>query len=393
LPRESQPALMLCAEAPYPLQGGGAIRTASLLHFLAGRGEVDLIVFRQPGAPDPADGIPHGLVRQVSVIDLPRHGRSLPARAVRNVWRLARATPPLVDRFAGFGEQVRRAIGERRYRVGIVEHSWCAPYLKQVAAACQRTALDLHNIESELHASSAQAETGAQAFAHGAFSRASRKFERFWLPRYSEVLACSEQDAEKVRAIAPGANVRVYPNAIPFAPPAATEREDVIAFSGNLEYHPNILAVRRFRAEIWPEIRRRAPEVVWRLIGRGGEAVAGALAGDPRIELLGPVTDAVGELARAKVAVVPLLTGSGTRFKILEAWAAATPVVSTSIGAEGLAAAHGEHLLIADSPPDFAEAVLWLLHHPDEAERIALAGRCLMQKEYSWNAAWRRLDL
>src|SRR5258705_13334209 len=104
---KSQPAaLMLSPEPPFPMTGGGSLRTASLLHYLAGRYHVDLLVFRQPGAPDPVRTIPDGLVSRVSVIDLPIHGRSFPARALRNAARAARASPPLVDRYSGFGREV-----------------------------------------------------------------------------------------------------------------------------------------------------------------------------------------------------------------------------------------------------------------------------------------------
>src|ERR1039458_5192880 len=86
-----------------------------------------------------------------------------PAPALRNAVRLARETPPLVDRFAGFGRQIAEAIAGRRYEIGVVEHFWCAPYWEQVSRLCGRTALDLHNIESVLHGRCAQVERGATA--------------------------------------------------------------------------------------------------------------------------------------------------------------------------------------------------------------------------------------
>ena len=168
-------ALVLAPETPYPVAGGGALRTASLLHYLALRYDVDLVVFRQPGAPDPRRQLPAGLVRRVWVVDLPAHSRTLAARAVRNGLRVARRVPPLVDRFAGFGREIERALEGRRYEVGIVEHSWCAPYGEQVAQICGRTVLELHNIESVLHQRCAEVESGATAWAHRVFHRASLK--------------------------------------------------------------------------------------------------------------------------------------------------------------------------------------------------------------------------
>jgi glycosyltransferase involved in cell wall biosynthesis len=186
--------------------------------------------------------------------------------------------------------------------------------------------------------------------------------------------------------------VRVYPNAIPWTPVPPKTEEQVIVFSGNLEYHPNLSAVRFFAREVWPRLRDRWPQLVWRLVGKEPGAVAKLVAGDPRIELQGPVEDAVAELARAQIAVVPLLAGSGTRFKILEAWAAALPVVSTTIGAEGLPARDGEHLVLADTPAAFAGAVSRLLTCKDLRLTLGNSGRLLLEKEFTWVSAWSTLD-
>ena len=400
----ASPALFLSAEAPYPLAGGGALRSASLLHYLARTREVDVIVFRQPGDADPAAQLPGlapavlpavrlaDLARRVTVIDLPRHSRRPAARAWRTASRLARRALPLVDRFAGFGRQIEEATAGRRYGIGIVEHSWCAPYWENISKVCECTALDLHNLESVLHARCADAGRGADAFAHRAFQEMSLDLEREWLPRYTWVLAVSESDACAARRIVPNARTLVYPNAIPAVPPPPRAEEDVIVFTGNMEYHPNISAVRFFRREIWPLLRERWPGLVWRLAGKNPGAVARYTAGDSRIQTLGPVDDPIRELARAKLAVVPLLAGSGARFKILEAWAAATAVVSTTLGAEGLAARDGEHLLLADSAPAFAEAVSKLLARSEDRQRLGMAGRQLLEKRYTWDAAWRTID-
>jgi len=127
-------------------------------------------------------------------------------------------------------------------------------------------------------------------------------------------------------------------------------------------------------------------------VGKNPEAVAEFTAGDPRIEVVGPVDDAVAELARCRVAVVPLLSGSGTRLKILEAWAAGLPVVSTTIGAEGLGARDGEHLLIADDAASFARATARLLACSPLRTELAAAGRSLLQKEFTWETVWAKLD-
>jgi glycosyltransferase involved in cell wall biosynthesis len=390
-------ALFISPEAPYPLAGGGAMRSASLLNFLARQYTVDLIVFREPHADDPRQHIPPGLARHLHVVDLPANSRHGLARAVRNAGRLARRVPPLMDRFAGFGERIAAATHGQHYELAVIEHFWCAPYWEQAAAVSDATLLNLHNIESILHERCAGDETGPQALAHRAFQTACRLLEEKWLPRFTYLLAASAEDSRRLRNISQASNVLIYPNSIPFvnlpfAQPHA-RKEHMIVFSGNLEYHPNISAVRYFHREIWPVLRLRWPGLIWRLVGKNPHAVAEIVDGDSRIELSGAVSDAIPELARAKVAIVPLRAGSGTRLKIIEAWAAGVPVVSTSLGAEGLAARDGEHLLLADGARGFEQAVSSLLASPALADRIGRAGRYLYECEFTWESAWKRLQL
>jgi polysaccharide biosynthesis protein PslH len=383
---------MIAPETPYPMRGGGALRTASLLHYLARGYDVDLMVFRQPGAAHPKESMPDGLVQRLTVIDLPANRRGLAARALRNSARVARGVPPLVDRFAGFEGQIAHVIEGSRYALGVIEHSWCAAYLDVIAPACEKTVLNLHNVESILHARCAASEPAPAAYAHRVFERASREFEERWLPRFTHVLAASEADAASVAAIARGANVAVYPNAVPSRPLPSETRRHAIVFAGNMEYHPNRGAVRFFRREVWPQLRESHPGLIWTLAGKNSQAVRAFIQGDARIEATGEVDDAVLEIARAEVAIVPLLAGSGTRLKILEAWSAGTPVVSTSMGAEGLPARDGEHLIIADGAAQFAQAVSRTLACKELRECLAAAGRSLLEKDFTWENAWRRLS-
>ena len=213
----ADPALVLAPEAPYPLRGGGALRTASLIQYLARTRPVDLILFRQPGTPDPAAQLPAGLVRRVSVIQLPPTGRGLAARAVRNSGRLARRVPPLVDRFAGFQREVAQAIGGSVYEIGLIEHSWCAPYWEQISPACQRTVLDLHNIESLLHARCAAVEGPATALAHRIFRDASLTGARLAAALLTGADHLSERRGRRAGHRAHRAS-RSIPNALPWVP-------------------------------------------------------------------------------------------------------------------------------------------------------------------------------
>jgi glycosyltransferase involved in cell wall biosynthesis len=384
-------ALFLSPEAPYPVVGGGALRSASIFEYLAARYVVDVIVFREPSAPDPRSAFPAGLARDIHVLDLPFHSRSLPARGARNLVRYLAGRVPLNDRFSGFAAPIASCIGARRYDLALIEHFWCAPYGAALEAQSGRVVLDLHNVESVFYRRCAQAEPWPASMALRRFSRACAALERRWLPRFFLLLAASAEDARRVREISPAARVEVYPNAIPLVPLPHVADRPALIFSGNLEFRPNVSAVRFFRKRIWPLIRECWPGLVWRLVGKNPQAVAKYVAGDPRIELLGPVENAVQALAAARVVVVPLLAGSGTRVKILEAWAAGRPVVSTSLGAEGLPAIDGEHLLLADNPEEFAAAVSRLLASPQLRDRVGRAGRQLYESQFTWPQAWERL--
>ncbi|MBK9170217.1 MAG: glycosyltransferase [Bryobacterales bacterium] len=385
-------ALFVAPESPYPTVGGGAMRSASLLEYLAPRYRLDCIVFRQPGHPDPRTAFPPGLASDILVLDLPYHARDGWRRVWRNTVRLARRVPPLLDRFAGFGDVVARYVDGRHYDLACIEHFWCAPYIDQIGPRASRTVLDLHNVESCWHESAAAAAgRREEAVAHRVFRDASADLERRLLPRYSLVLATSAADAQRALTIAP-CTVAVYPNAIPSRPAPVAAEEDVVAFSASFDYEPNRSGVRHFARSIWPTLRDRCPGLRWRLIGRNTDAVHRDIASDPRIECTGPIQDPVAELAKARVVVVPLLAGSGTRFKIIEAWAAARPVVSTTLGCEGLPAQDGGNILIEDDPHRFAEAVLSLLADRGARETLGAAGRATFDREFTWQAAWRILE-
>ena len=385
-------AVVISPEAPYPMHGGGAIRTASLLHYLARHYDLDLILFRQAGDSDPALSLPPGLVRRSSTITLPFHSRRPLAWALRNGRRWMLGSPPLLNRFSQQQSEIAAILKGRSYDVGVIEHFWCAPYIEQLAEVAKRAVLDLHNVESELHASSARAGSWPLASAHRRFERSCVREERRWLPCFSRLLVTSEDDARRVRLLAPRAPVTVYRNALPMVYVPEYPEEQVIGFSGNFEYHPNMRGVRFFVKEVWPRLVSQAPELKLRLIGKNPEAVARYLKGVVGIETTGPVKDAIAELAKVKVAVVPLVSGSGTRLKILEAWAAARPVVATSLGAEGLGARPGIDLILADTPDAFVASVVELLGSKEERRRIGCAARHTFEERFTWDTAWKSLS-
>jgi polysaccharide biosynthesis protein PslH len=386
--------LMLSPEPPYPLDGGGAFRTASLLHYFARFAQVDLILFSANGRPAL---LPPDLVRSQQIITLPHHHSGVLARYLRNAGRAIRGVPPLIDRFAGLSASIERAIQGRRYDLGLVEHFWCAPYIDQLQRYCKETVLDLHNIESVLHERCAKVDRGLIRAGHNRFAAASRKLESALLPRFSAVLAPSEEDARLVRELAPAARAHVYPNSLPWVEAPHCPESPRLVFSANFEYHPNIDAVRFLVADIWPALRKLHPELRLRLVGRGDRFIRSLLPSgsveQTGMEVTGPVEDARAEIAQARIVVAPLRAGSGTRIKILEAWAAARCVVATPLAAEGLDARDGVNIALESDPARFAARVALLLDDSAARQRLAAAGRRTFEDNYSWETAWKNLDL
>jgi glycosyltransferase involved in cell wall biosynthesis len=276
--------------------------------------------------------------------------------------------------------------------VAVLEHFWTAAYWAELAPCTDQVVLDLHNVESALYQTYAATARRRDRWMFRRFHEACLARERKWLPLFDLLLAASDNDAKRLNGVSPASRVEVVPNTIPFVPLPDGPEDHAIVFSGNLRYRPNLEAARFFREQVWPTLREKWPALVWRVVGKNPEAVRRFIDGDDRIQLVGPVEDAVGVLARAQVAVAPILAGSGTRVKILEAWAAGRAVVSTSLGAEGLGAEHARHLLIADGNRDFAEAVSSLLESNSLREQLGRCGRNLFETSFTWGAAWSRLE-
>lgn len=380
---QTRRALIVCPEPPYPLRGGGAFRTAGLLEYLGRNYSLDAVFFSEETRPDPREALPPGLVREALLIPLPVHGRGLADKAARNLRRYLAGVPPLVDRFAGFADSLGAWLAGRQYDLAVVEHLWCAPYAKILRPQARRLAINLHNVESEWHQRMAALEPWPVSQAHRGFAAAAEKLERRLHEEFDVMLVTSARE----RGFAGLAGAKVYPNTIPARTPPAEKKREQIVFSGNLEYQPNITAVKWFGAAVWPSLAARYPGLEWVIAGRRPEAIGHALPSG-RIRLTGEAEDLAPEIARSLVAVVPIHSGSGTRIKILEAWAAGTAVVSTPLGAEGLPL---EAVSVAGSAAEFVDQVSKIVDNETLREEMERRGCASFNTGFTWEAGWKLL--
>lgn len=171
------------------------------------------------------------------------------------------------------------------------------------------------------------------------------------------------------------------------------ECQPVLAFLGSMDWMPNIEGVQWFVRYVYPLVRAAVPEVRLRIVGRKpGPDIRALAQRDSSIEVTGTVDDVRPCLADAAALIVPLLSGGGTRIKILEAMAFGLPVLSTTIGAEGLPFVHDRHLLLADASADFAHQCVQMLRGRELRDRLSQAARDEVVNRYSWAAASRKFE-
>jgi glycosyltransferase involved in cell wall biosynthesis len=210
------------------------------------------------------------------------------------------------------------------------------------------------------------------------------RYQQRALRRFDRVLVCSELDRRRLG----GGNVVVVPNG--FDVPARLPRNDpdgrTILFCGVLSYAANADAMSFFIERILPEVRKHVPDVRLLIVGRSPSPRMRAWHDGRAILVEGDVPSVTEHYRQATIAVVPLRVGGGTRIKILEAWAYGLPVVSTTVGCEGLDAVDGQHVLVADDPPGFAERCVRLLRAPAERARLIEQGWALVSRRYRWDA-------
>lgn len=256
--------------------------------------------------------------------------------------------------------------------------------------------IDKHNIEFELLERLSLNETRwFRKWYNGREYRFVKPVEIKQCRDADAVAVTSERERLLLKSLLPHNVIEVVPNGVDIeyfhGSDAEQEVDGRIIFTGAMDYYPNAEAALFFAQKCWPLIRARMPGATWQIVGKNPRPDVQKLAELPGIIVTGSVADVRPSFAEAGVAIVPLLLGGGTRLKILEAMAMRKAVVSTSLGCEGLSAVPGKHLIVADQPEVFAQAVIELLKNPEKRRALGTAGRALVESEYSWERCGDRL--
>src|SRR5437660_1012918 len=219
-----------------------------------------------------------------------------------------------------------------------------------------------------------------------------KRFEHAALNWVDGAVAVSDLDRARLAREHPSLPLTVVPNGVDldyFRPtPRAASRH--LVFTGSMDWRPNQDAARYFVRHILPLLHQTRPDLECTFVGRSPPEDIRALADILGVHVTGTVDDVRPYVDRPAVYVVPLRIGGGSRLKILEAMAMGRPVVSTTVGAEGLNVVHEQHVLLADDPKTFAESVLRLLGDPEMCRKLTANGRSLVEQSYGWDALAKR---
>lgn len=363
---------------PSPPNSGDKRRVLGLLRALRRYGSVTLCAFA--GEDEDVDALrAEGIdVRSVPLARTPMSlalgvlaGRSLTAARFYDR-RLAR--------------MVAEAVGNDT-DVLVVEHVQLLAYARGLRAGYR--VLDMHNVESVLARRMAESAEGARRLAWSAESRALRALER--RARVVDLVAVvSEVDRQALAEVAPHPDVVVVPNAWDEPEPLPPAEGPVVSFVALLSWGPNVDAAQWFCRRVWPHVTAALPTARLQLVGRNPAPEVRALAG-PTVQVTGSVPDLTPWYARTRVAVAPLQAGGGSRLKILEALAAARPVVATTIGAEGLEDLVGRGVVVQDDPQHMAAVIVELLQDSERCAELGGQGAAAVAADHSWPAAVRPL--
>jgi glycosyltransferase involved in cell wall biosynthesis len=381
--------VFLLPQVPWPPIGGARIRNWQLSRALAARHEVHVLAVSSPDEPEAQrpDPMPYA---SYDVAPVPSAN---PPRFAAAWWTL-RARSLRHPAAAFYQPDVRLRFAELLARVRpdavVYGMSWMLPYAA-VAGDVPGIA-DEHNYDPQITARIAASKRGLAALQWRLYVATTTWAERRNLRRIRGIAACSAQDAAIFRRVAPHADIEVVPNAVDTEAFASAPLGDDVVMTGSFSYAPNAEGARRLAHRIWPLVLRAMPGTQLRFAGLHGEDVLRDLAGLPGVSVIGTVPDMHPELARARVCVAPLEVGGGTRIKILEALATGRPVVSTTVGAEGLEVADGDTVFLRDDDAGFAAAIVRLLGDRPLAESMGARGRAVVQAKYDWRASAERLD-
>jgi glycosyltransferase involved in cell wall biosynthesis len=408
--------LFLSQLVPYPPDAGAKVRSYFVLRYLAQRYSITLLAFSRPD--DRPQAIEHLRQYCEQVITVPIHRtkvrdiRMLAASLLNgDSFIIRRDTVPEMN------AQINRLLASGSFDYVHSDQLWMAQYGLRARQAAQHgkpcLILDEHNACFQIYQRLSENETNP--FKRWLWTHewpALQRFEIQACANFDRVITVTEEDRQILQPLVVSSEkernhsgTRKDFNTIPICvdvdaiQPVTPKNGSLDTLHlGTMFWMPNVEGVLWFAREVWPVVRQQFPQATFTVVGKNPPTSVRELANSsPQgvgsgILVTGYVADPLSYLENAAVFVVPLFSAGGMRVKIVDGWRWGLPIVSTTIGAEGIRYQDGENILIADTPEDFSKAVIRVLSEPDLAQRLRQNGRRWVEEHYDWQKVYSAWD-
>lgn len=383
--------LIISDALPYPPDEGEKIRLFNIIKNLSKTHDISLITLI--GAQHEKQFIPE-LRKYCSRVNTVLLKKRSKFDHMPGLIRYLISGEPLDNKFV-FVDEMKRKIQELTYSESFdivqIEHSIMAPYIKAISVInSSKKVLTLHNIVSLQYQRILKTEKNIGKKIRTFINWIQmKKWETKFAMNFDLCVTMSDNEKKFLQSINPKLNIAVIPNGIDvenFKPLPDNFRTNNLLYIGKMDYQPNVDAVLYFIKEIFPVIKRKTKNIKFIIVGSNPAKEIKQLENNKDIIVTGYVNDVRPFYEQCALSVVPLRAGGGTRLKILESMAFGRPVISTSIGCEGLHVCNNENIIISDKPEEFARKTIELLQNVNFREKISKNGRNLVEHNYSWGS-------
>ena len=369
--------LQLCKKFPYPLKDGESIAVSSMSRALKALGcEITLLAMNTSKHFTEIEHLPDDFnyYQEVHTIDVCNQVKPWPA--LKNIFS---SDSYHISRFVSseFEDKLKQILSTQRFDVVQLETLYLTPYLDTIKEHSDAlVVMRAHNIESEIwERITENTQFLPKKIYLNHLTKKLKKYELEHLNAYDYLVTVSDRDLQEYKKLGYANGAMASPIGLHIDGYKAGNEEEKydIGFIGTMDWKPNEEGVDWFVKEVMPLIKAQNPKAQFHIAGRNSQPFAKEWMREG-VVVHGEVDSATDFMDRCKLMIVPLFSGSGTRVKILEAMAMKKPIVTTSIGLEGIDAIDGTHTIISDDALSFAESILSLLDNEDERERLGSNG-------------------
>jgi sugar transferase (PEP-CTERM/EpsH1 system associated) len=383
--------LYVCHRFPFPPKRGGKIRPFNMIRHLSASGHKVTVCSLARSAEEAEEG--RGIAPHCADFEMAQVSNRV--QTLRMVARLPVTTPSSMGYFYSptLAQRVRHRLSQQKWDLIFVHCSSVAQYVEHITDVPK--ILDFGDMDSQKWLEYANYKSFPLSLGYRFEGAKMQAAEKRLAGRFDLCTATTRAEWETLDGYGTGVASDWFPNGVDadfFCPTGEPYDADTISFIGRMDYYPNQECMARFCEQIWPILKSRRPNMKLLIVGADPTPEMRKLGEIPGVTVTGSVPDVRPFIRSSALMVAPLNIARGTQNKILEAMAMGVPVVTSTIAAGGVDAESVKHFLVADTPEEYAQAILRIVESPEERERLASAGRQRMLSHHAWPHSMARLD-